>query len=81
MNNPKNCEYCKKPLPIISDPLDKEYEYGECGCPSSHYANQSDADRAADAEYIEYMQQKYDEASAPNEADYWDGDETDKIQY
>ncbi len=72
MNNPKICEYCKEPLPLTYDYLAEKEEVGECGCLSSHYANQSDADRAADAEYIEYMQQKYDEANAPNEADSWE---------
>ena len=72
MNNPKICEYCKEPLPLTYDYLNEKEEIGECGCPSSHYANQSDADRAADAEYQEYIMQQYDEANAPNEADSWE---------
>lgn len=80
MNNPMICEYCKAPLPVTYDHLNEKPEIGECGCPSSHYANQSDADRAADAEYQAYIQGAYDD-DEPTEADYWDGDETDKIQY
>jgi len=71
MDNPKVCEYCKAPIPI---------EYGECTCLASFYENMSDADRAADAEYQAYIQGAYDD-DEPTEADYWDGDETDRIQY
>ena len=62
----KECKYCNKPLPLTYDDLNEREEVGECDCDSSYYANLSDADRAADAEYEEYIRQSNDKSNETN---------------
>jgi len=92
MNDPHICKHCNKPMMIVyADEFTEEVVY-ECTCINSHYANMSYADHWADAEYEDYIKSLKDKEPDDDddqkafmdsftEEDYWDGDETDKIQY